>query len=592
MKKIFFYCWWFFSCSSLAFNAPEYLERFNTYLNFNQHLPVKATPEFIAFIEQDQPLSRKLRERWLYELARLQDWQTYRQYYHASKDINLVCYYQIAQYRTGHNQDAFTATLPLWLTGDSQPPACDQLFNLFIQDPQFNTELLTQRFALALERRNLPLARYLLKHDPQAKILTSMFELIIRNPALIAQLKPSNINREFYLYGLKRLISLNKTEKALALWKQAQSTHFLSEAQQQNFLAYLALYKAMRNSEDAPEWFAQIKPEYQTELVTDWQIRFALKHGNWAQVHTLIIQKNDRDSPCWQYWLARSLAAEGNQDEAQALYKNLAQTRNYYGFLASLRLKQTPNFVNEPVTTDLQRLIPFKELLSQIQKLYQSRSLGTASRLLNDFISELPKEESSALIYWIDQVLGWHGKSIYLSNTELFNNQLALRFPLAYSQVVKSNAQKYGINPELILAIIRQESSFREDATSSAGARGLMQVMPYTAGVVSKAYKIPYTSPEQLFTSDKNINIGVAYLKQLAQRFKNHPILIAAAYNAGPKQVVYWLQHHTPKDMDVWIETLPWQETRNYLKNIFAFYIVYQYRLDKKPSADHFLHAV
>ena len=92
-----------------------------------------------------------------------------------------------------------------------------------------------------------------------------------------------------------------------------------------------------------------------------------------------------------------------------------------------------------------------------------------------------------------------------------------------------------------------------------------------------------------IFTSNKNINIGIAYLQQLAKRFSQHPVLMAAAYNAGPRQAYYWLKNHPPKEIDVWIETLPWQETRNYLKNVTAFYVVYQYRLKQKPDMSRFL---
>lgn len=212
---------------------------------------------------------------------------------------------------------------------------------------------------------------------------------------------------------------------------------------------------------------------------------------------------------------------------------------------------------------------PYQAFIDQIQTLYMTKQTLQASRLLNDFISELPKDEASALVYWIDKQLQWHGKSVYLSNNETLNNQLSLRFPLAYKDSISLYSKKYAVAPEFIYAIIRQESGFRDDATSSVGARGLMQVMPYTARVVSKADKIPYNDQKQLFVSQKNINIGVAYLKQLAKRFDNHPILIAAAYNAGPKQVVYWLKTHPPKEIDVWIETLPWQETRNYLKTLW-----------------------
>lgn len=590
MKKlIIILCGLIASQLCLALSGQEYMERFNTYVSLSQKLPITPTPVFLDFVQGTTPLSNKLRERWLYELARIKDWTSYRQYYQPSNDINLVCYEQIAKYNTGAQQEAVQNTIPLWLTGDSRPPACNALFDLLMKDNGFNQDLISQRIALALDRRNIKLAQYLLKqyktpHPAEIKSLNAVYQ----NPNNINQLNLGGLNGDIYLYGLKRMVSINMN-KALQLWQQSKTTKILNTAQQQEFLAHVALYKAMRNNEDTVEWFNKVNPKYYNDVLLDWQIRFALKQQNWQQVITLINDSKNKEAPCWQYWLARSLEEQGKTTEAKAIYEPLAKNRQYYGFLASLRLKQTPSFTNEPPIKNLGVLKPYQAFIDQVKFLYENKNTLQASRLLNDFISELPKDEASALVYWIDTTLKWHGKSVYLSNNETLNNQLSLRFPLAYQPAIKQYSKKYAIPPEFIYAIIRQESGFREDATSSVGARGLMQVMPYTAGVVSKADRIPYSNQSQLFLSEKNINIGVAYLRQLSKRFSNHPILIAAAYNAGPKQVVYWLRTHPPKEIDVWIETLPWQETRNYLKNVMAFYVVYQYRLNQKPNLGHFL---
>ena len=157
-----------------------------------------------------------------------------------------------------------------------------------------------------------------------------------------------------------------------------------------------------------------------------------------------------------------------------------------------------------------------------------------------------------------------------LDNEERGKEMWSITVPLAYRQTITTQAQTRKIPPELIYAIIRQESGFREEVISSVGARGLMQVMPATAIAVAKDSGIAHANSIQLFSSQHNISLGVAYLAMLAKRFNYHPVLIAAAYNAGPRQVNYWLKNHSPKQMDIWIETLPWQETRNYLKNVIA----------------------
>ncbi len=581
-------CW---SISGFSLSGQAYMDRFNTFTGWYQQLPFVPTPAFLEFVNGHTPLANKLRDKWLYELARTKSWNQYIAYYQPTTDMNLVCYNQIAHYNLGQVEQVLKDSAPIWLIGESRPQACNTLFDLLLKDDKFDQNLITQRITLALDKRNISLARYLLKHykvphQKEADLLSTIHQ----RPTLITTLEPNEFSSNIYLYGLKRLVSINM-DQAIKFWNLPKAKLIMTEAHQQAFLAHVALYKAMRNSDDTLAWFNKIKPQYYNDVLVDWQIRFALKQRHWNRVAELISTSKNKDLPCWQYWMARALEEQGKKEEAQALYEPLAKSRQYYGFLASLRLNKKPSFENEKVTTDLSALKPYQPIIDQIHTLHLAKQDAQASRLLNEFISELPKEDASALVYWVDSSLQWHGKSVYLSNNEQLqlNNQLMLRFPLAYQNTVKMYAKQYSVPPEFVYAIIRQESGFREDVVSVAGARGLMQVMPRTASVVSKMSKIPYANQDQLFLSQKNINIGIAYLQQLTKRFSNHPVLVAAAYNAGPSQVVYWLKNHPPKEIDLWIETLPWQETRNYLKNVMAFAVVYQYRLNQKPNLTPFL---
>ncbi|MDI9817722.1 MULTISPECIES: transglycosylase SLT domain-containing protein [unclassified Legionella] len=572
-----------------AFSGEAYLNRFTAYYQWSQNLPDNPDAEFLAFIEDNTPLSQKLREKWLYHLANKKDWISYAKYYKPSEEVGLQCYALMAKYQSGRQQEALNAIKPFWLQGDSQPSACNELFNLLLKDDKFDESLLTKRIILALDKRNLALVRYLLKQYKQPRIKDEQLLIsIYQNPSKITELQAGELHNYFYLYGLKRMVSMNM-DQAIKYWQSEKTQNLLTQAQKQSFLTHLALYKAMRNHEDAPFWFSQIEPAYYNDTLLDWQIRYALKRLQWPQVEKLITYFQDKENPCWQYWLARSLEAQGKKTKAKEIYHSLAQTRHYYGFLASLRIKSALNFENEPPIKDMSVLKPYQPFTDNIKSLYDSKQEVQASRLLNDFISELPKKDKSALAYWIANNLQWHGKSVYLSNTEDLNNQLSLRFPLAYRTTVDEFSKSYSVSPEFIYAIIRQESAFRGNVVSPVGARGLMQIMPATASMVAKREKIAYADKAQLFSFQKNINIGVAYLKQLAHQYNKHPVLIAAAYNAGPRQVNYWLKNHPPKQIDIWIETLPWQETRNYLKNVIAFYAVYQYRMQEKPDLRTFM---
>ncbi|MDP1604813.1 MAG: transglycosylase SLT domain-containing protein [Legionella sp.] len=584
MKRIFILLGVLWLSCTHALSGQDYLERFMAYTRWSQNLPEQPDENFIQFIDSDTPLAKKLRERWLYQLARQKNWSIFSQHYKNSDDINLQCFAHMANYYQQNTEPPLAIAKSLWLTGDSMPGACNPLFDLLLKSENFDEKLISERIALALDKRNFALARFLLKQykEPRLKDEQSLVQ-INQNPLRIGQLQPGKLHDIFYLFGLKRLVSINM-DQAIAYWKNPQTKKLLTYAQQQSFLTHVALYKAMRNHDDANEWFLKINPAFYTDALLDWQIRLALKREQWVKVKKLINHFQDKENPCWQYWLARAMEKTGEGDKARELYQSLAGTRHYYGFLASLRLNKKFSFQNEEIVTNMAVLTPYKPFMDNIKFLYNNKQSLQASRLLNDFISELPKDDKSALIYWIDTSLQWHGKSVFLSNNEEMANQLALRFPLPYNGVVNSFSKIYQIPVALIYAIIRQESGFRDDVVSPAGARGLMQVMPATASVVAKQEKISYSNKDQLFSSQKNIVLGVAYLKHLARHFIQHPVLMAAAYNAGPRQVNYWLKNHPPKEMDIWIETLPWHETRNYLKNVISFYVVYQYRMQNKSD--------
>lgn len=570
--------------------APQtYLLRFQAYLHWKEQLPETPEPEFIAFINTDTPLANQLRQKWLYELARNKDWATFSRYFREKDTPPLQCLALSALHHLGDQKNALHLARPIWLSGQSQPSECNEIFKLLLSSPDFDEDLITQRIALALERRNLSLARYLLKQYQKPRLNDiKTLNTIYRHPSHISNLEVGELHDDYYLYGLKRMVSLNMDE-AIRYWHHAKTNKLLTDFQQQSFLTHIALYKAMRDNKDTQHWFSQIKPAFYNDALLSWQIRFALKNQKWGEVERLIQLTKDKDNPTWQYWLARALEQQKKNQKAQEIYKAVAKKRHYYGFLASLRLKQKFSFEREQANKNVSILELYQPVMDEIKSLYTSSQVLKASRLVNDFILELPKAEKSAFAWWLAQELNWHDKAIYISNQDELNDQIVLRFPLAYHQTISRYATKYQVSPEFIYAIIRQESTFRENVTSSANAHGLMQVRPDTAKNVSQRQGIPYKDKQQLFSATKNINIGVAYLHHLNERFNQHPVLIAAAYNAGPNQVKYWLQNHAPEQMDIWIETLPWHETRNYLKNVIAFYAVYQHLMDKKIDLSPFM---
>ena len=179
---------------------------------------------------------------------------------------------------------------------------------------------------------------------------------------------------------------------------------------------------------------------------------------------------------------------------------------------------------------------------------------------------------------------GWHDRAINAMIAGKHWNHLGLRFPLAYETHVRQAAKTTALEPEFIFAIARQESAMAATAKSSAGARGLMQLMPATARYTARKHGIHHQT-DDLYRPEHNISLGSRYLDELVNKYQGNRILAAAAYNAGPHRVKKW-QANTGNALpyDVWIETIPFKETRGYVQNVLTFAVIYSHRLGK-PEA-------
>jgi soluble lytic murein transglycosylase len=161
-------------------------------------------------------------------------------------------------------------------------------------------------------------------------------------------------------------------------------------------------------------------------------------------------------------------------------------------------------------------------------------------------------------------------------------DDLEIRFPLSYLQQVQVNAEWQALNPAVIFGLIRQESMLDEHARSAVGALGLMQIMPETGKQIARNLNEPWQSDNALLQPDINIKYGTFYYKQLLGQFDGHFALATAAYNAGPNKVVKWLPSQGSIPADIWIETIPYKETRKYVMSVLSYATIYQQRMLKE----------
>jgi soluble lytic murein transglycosylase len=173
----------------------------------------------------------------------------------------------------------------------------------------------------------------------------------------------------------------------------------------------------------------------------------------------------------------------------------------------------------------------------------------------------------------------WHDQAIFTFSREGYLNDVERRFPTAFADIITREANKNDIEPEWAFAIARRESSFMTDAVSSANARGLMQVLPSTAKYLEKRR----VSSKQLLNVETNAKIGNKYLRYLMDKLDNNVILATASYNAGWRRVRQWLPENEAIEADLWVELIPFKETRNYVKAVTAYKQIYRAQLNGEP---------
>jgi soluble lytic murein transglycosylase len=263
------------------------------------------------------------------------------------------------------------------------------------------------------------------------------------------------------------------------------------------------------------------------------------------------------------------------------LTQELALERDFYGFLASEKLEQKYSFNHRPLQVDNATSARVRAMpaLQRARELYFHEFIVEANREWHAATREFDRAEWMAAARLTHQ-WQWHSRAIIAMARAEYWDDIVIRFPLAYQHSLKRAAQSSGVASPTLFAIARQESAFERHATSSAGAIGLLQIMPATARATARKFVIPYRNKMQLRDIETNLPIGSQYYKSLLTNFNNNRILATAAYNAGPDRVGKWLARSRGKlPFDIWVELIPFKETRGYVTNVLMYSAIYSHRL-------------
>ena len=545
----------------------------------------KDADRYLSELE-NTPLQQLYLKSWLKRLAGKSKWADYLKYHQSGLGSRYQCYSARALYETGELEQAREQAKKLWLVGKSQSSYCDPVFSLMKKHGHLDDHLVWKRIELAITKGEAGLVKYLKKQLPASEQQLVQEWLNVRQkPERVLDRKytESEIPRrqQILVYGIKRM-ALFEADKALASWQKIRGKVLLSSEDIDDIERYLALRLTTQRIDGAADQHKRVKDYDRTGL--EWAVRAALREQDWDAVGKFItdLEKQGALSDRWQYWKARQAQLKQHNETANTIYRLLATGRGYHNFLAADQLDQSYEFNDRPLqyTQDELRALNEHYNVRRAHELYELDRIAEARREWYYLIRQFGDEDRQKLSY-IQKQWGWHTQAILTIATADYYDDLSIRFPVMYQQEIETFSRRNKLDTSWVMALMRQESAFQHDARSSAGARGLMQLMPKTSKYVARLLGARKPRLTDLYKPEINIRLGTHYLKKNLQDFSNNKILTTAAYNAGPHRVKKWLPAAGRLDADIWTESIPFKETRSYVQRIMSYASIYDYKLGK-----------
>ena len=566
------------------------LEPHLAYDELTARLKFASNDEIEKFLAEhgDLPQASWMKLRWLRWLAERGEWQTFANYYDPALNFTeLDCLY--GQYQLGHGftAEGYATAEKLWLVGKSQPESCDRLFDRWAAAGQLTETKRWQRAKLAAEARNYGLATYLVKSLPTLGNHGKLLLEVAQKPQLLSQTerfsRTDQAMADVVGLGLRRL-ARQDPEKALSLLDgYARRMQFSSE-EKVAIAREIGLTLAKRFDARALQVMAQYDPELRDNTVSEWRARLLLRLGRWDEVHQLTQQMPVElaNSNRWRYWQARSLQlAQPNNQAPQLLYQSLAKERDFYGFMAADQVKAPYQLNNKPLALDPKILQKVRNTAGIRRALeFNARGQIVDGRREWYHVSRLFSRDELVAQARLAYDMEWYFPAIRTISQAQYWDDLDVRFPMAHRDNLVREAKKRDLHSSWVFAITRQESAFMADAKSHVGAMGLMQLMPATAKETARKFGIPLSNPNNALLPSVNIQLGAAYLSQIYGQFNGNRVLASAAYNAGPGRVRQWLRGADHLAYDVWIENIPFDETRQYVQNVLSYSVIYGQKLN------------
>ena len=543
-----------------------------------------ASPATVAaYLERypNTPLADRLRTDWLKLLGRKGIWYRFASDYapSANDDVELACYGVLFRWQRD-GDDALASAKPLWFTDKATPDACDPAFAALIRRGDITIADRRTRFRMATEAGNLRVAQLLGADLPgKDRIPDREFGEVSRDPLRSLEKGAFAWNtsggRELALLALERA-ARSDAGATRAPWVKVRDR--LPDADRRYGNARLAFHAARQLNPGANDWFREAFEVPLSAEAQAWRVRAALRALAWSDVLAAIDAMPDalRQESAWRYWRARALVAQGRKDEAAAILATLATETNFYGVLAAEaqgRRFAVPASAPVTVAPDAVSAFAARPEVKRAVKLAELDMRPESQREWTYIVRGLP-DDGLLLAADYARSVGLYDRAINTADRTQSRHDYALRYLAPFRTQFESAARAHDVDVALLYGIARQESRFAPDIVSSAGAVGLMQLMPGTARWVAKQLARNDFRPGLIADTDLNTQFGAYYFKYWLERLDRMPALAAAAYNAGPGRAQAW-RPPLPLEGAIWVETIPFNETRDYVKKVLANAVVY-----------------
>ena len=587
---------------ALAGAHTTLLEPWLAYWSLEPNLRQMTEADFERFA-RDYPhtyVLARLRDAWLLELGRRRDWADFARVYPQQRpgaDTQVECYELERRFEVD-GVDTSAELLPLWDVHPGGGVGCNSAAHALAQAGRIDQQQLWRRiqgffregrYQAALDfAPELPTGAWKgidrAAHDPLPLVLHALHHGVARDP----------MRRAFVVLALLRLGDQDP-QQAMRLLDGGFDG--LSSRERAAIAYHAARSAALQLLPDAARWFGQaarLDASYQPQPTTvDWMLRAALRAQDWNMVDRVSGQLIARDGPRpeWVYWRAVAEQRLGRDAPARALYAQIASPWSFFGQLATEALGQRIS-LPPPIAPPSAQAVAAQRARPEIRRALALYALQIYAPAAQQWSYALRGLDDSALHAAAQLACARQAWMLCIDASERMQGGVdwGQRYVMPYRDAIAAAARSTGVSEALVFGLIRQESRFADDISSWAGAHGLMQLMPQTARWVARKIGMSDYAPEDIGRARTNVALGAAYLGMLLQRFDGSQAMAAAGYNAGPGRPARW-RAQDPDDFPqslggaLFTESIPIQETRDYVERVLANATVYAARLSGAPQS-------